>query len=85
MRPELFVIWTAYAGVQMLVVFLDVLNCKRLLDRLCIVISADSQNRPPPKQNRQNRQGNILQYISNGNSKRANYGNILVLFSLYIF
>ena len=42
------------------------------------------QNRPSPGQNRQNRQGNILLYISNSNSNRANYGKMCLLFSLYI-
>ena len=45
------------------------------------------QNRPPLKQSRQKRQGNILQYIgkSNGNSLRANFGTYFLICSLYNF
>ena len=41
-------------------------------------------NNIPPKQNRQNRHGNILQYIGKFNSNRANYVNYVLLVSLYI-
>ena len=41
-------------------------------------------DRAPPRQNRQNRQGNILQYIGNSNSNKANCVKYFLFLSLYI-